>query len=40
MTQKLDTLQATLERVFADQLVSLVRARGELTITVSSGSNN
>ncbi|WP_338414513.1 NADH-quinone oxidoreductase subunit C [uncultured Sphaerotilus sp.] len=34
MTQKLDTLQAALERVLADRLVSLVRARGELTITV------
>jgi NADH-quinone oxidoreductase subunit C len=34
MTQKLDTLQATLERVFADRLVSLVRARGEITVTV------
>ena len=34
MTQKLDTLQAALERVLADRLVSLVRARGELTVTV------
>lgn len=34
MTQKLDTLQSALERVFADRLVSLVRARGEITITV------
>ena len=34
MTQKLDTLQAALERVLADRLVRLVRARGELTITV------
>jgi NADH-quinone oxidoreductase subunit C len=34
MTQKLDTLQATLERVLADRLVSLVRARGEITVTV------
>jgi NADH-quinone oxidoreductase subunit C len=39
MTQKLDTLQATLERVFADQLVSLVRARGELTITVNAADS-
>jgi len=39
MTQKLDTLQATLERVFADQLVSLVRARGELTITVNAAES-
>ena len=34
MTQKLDTLQAALERVLVDRLVRLVRARGELTITV------
>jgi NADH-quinone oxidoreductase subunit C len=34
MTQKLDTLQATLERVLANSLVSLVRARGEITVTV------
>jgi NADH-quinone oxidoreductase subunit C len=34
MTQKLDTLQATLERVFGERLVQLVRARGEITVTV------
>jgi NADH-quinone oxidoreductase subunit C len=39
MTQKLDTLQATLERVFADRLVSLVRARGEITITVKAADS-
>jgi NADH-quinone oxidoreductase subunit C len=39
MTQKLDTLQATLERVFADRLVSLVRARGEITVTVKAADS-
>ncbi len=34
MTQKLDTLQAALERVIGERAVSLVRARGELTLTV------
>ena len=35
MTQKLDTLQAALESVLGDSLKSLVRARGEITITVA-----
>jgi NADH-quinone oxidoreductase subunit C len=39
MTQKLDTLQATLERVLADRLVSLVRARGEITVTVKAADS-
>ncbi|MDZ7858269.1 NADH-quinone oxidoreductase subunit C [Sphaerotilus sp.] len=39
MTQKLDTLQSALERVFADRLVSLVRARGEITITVKAADS-
>ncbi|WP_310460167.1 NADH-quinone oxidoreductase subunit C [Sphaerotilus sp.] len=39
MTQKLDTLQAALERVFADRLVSLVRARGEITVTVKAADS-
>jgi NADH-quinone oxidoreductase subunit C len=39
MTQKLDTLQSALERVFADRLVSLVRARGEITITVKASDS-
>jgi NADH-quinone oxidoreductase subunit C len=39
MTQKLDTLQAALERVLADRLVSLVRARGEITITVKASDS-
>ncbi|WP_293995875.1 NADH-quinone oxidoreductase subunit C [Sphaerotilus sp.] len=39
MTQKLDTLQAALERVFADRLVSLVRARGEITVTVKASDS-
>ncbi|MFM2054453.1 MAG: hypothetical protein RL456_2490 [Pseudomonadota bacterium] len=34
MTQKLDTLQAALERILGERVVRLVRARGELTITV------
>jgi NADH-quinone oxidoreductase subunit C len=39
MTQKLDTLQAALERVLADRLMSLVRARGEITITVKASDS-
>jgi NADH-quinone oxidoreductase subunit C len=35
MTQRLDTLQATLESVLGDAIKSLVRARGEITITVA-----
>ena len=34
MTQKLDTLQAALEAALGPKLKSLVRARGEITITV------
>ncbi|ACB33771.1 NADH (or F420H2) dehydrogenase, subunit C [Leptothrix cholodnii SP-6] len=34
MTQKLDTLQAAIERVIGDRIVHLVRDRGELTLTV------
>jgi len=34
MTQKLDTLQAALERVLGDRIVSLVRRLGEITVTV------
>jgi NADH-quinone oxidoreductase subunit C len=34
MTQKLDTLQAALETALGDALKSLVRDRGEITITV------
>ena len=37
MTQKLDTLQAALERILGDRVTKLVRARGELTITVKAG---
>ncbi len=37
MTQKLDTLQAALERILGDRVARLVRARGELTITVKAG---
>lgn len=37
MTQKLDTLQAALERILGDRVAKLVRARGELTITVKAG---
>ncbi len=35
MTQKLDTLQAALETALGDQIKTLVRARGEITITVA-----
>jgi NADH-quinone oxidoreductase subunit C len=35
MTQKLDTLQAALEAALGDQIKTLVRARGEITITVA-----
>jgi NADH-quinone oxidoreductase subunit C len=35
MTQKLDHLEATLKARLADSLVSLVRERGEITITVT-----
>jgi NADH-quinone oxidoreductase subunit C len=35
MTQKLDTLQAALTQVLGDSLKTLVRDRGEITITVS-----
>jgi NADH-quinone oxidoreductase subunit C len=34
MTQKLDTLQAALTRVLGDIVTSLVRDRGEITVTV------
>ena len=34
MTQKLDTLQAALERILGERVSKLVRARGEITITV------
>ena len=34
MSQKLDTLQAALEKVLGNRIKSLVRARGELTLTV------
>jgi NADH-quinone oxidoreductase subunit C len=34
MSQKLDTLQAALEGALVDKLVQLVRARGEITVTV------
>ncbi len=34
MSQKLDTLQAALERILGDKVVKLVRALGELTLTV------
>ncbi|MDQ5897721.1 MAG: NADH-quinone oxidoreductase subunit [Pseudomonadota bacterium] len=37
MTQKLDTLQAALERILGERVAKLVRARGELTITVKAG---
>ncbi len=36
MSQKLDTLQAAVERVLGDKVVNLVRALGELTLTVRS----
>ena len=35
MTQKLDTLQAALETTFGDRIKSLVRDRGEISITVA-----
>jgi NADH-quinone oxidoreductase subunit C len=35
MTQKLDTLQAALEAALGDSIKSLVRARGEITLTVA-----
>jgi NADH-quinone oxidoreductase subunit C len=35
MTQKLDTLQAALTQVLGDSLKTLVRDRGEITVTVS-----
>jgi NADH-quinone oxidoreductase subunit C len=35
MTQKLDTLQAALVRVLGDRASQLVRARGELTLTLN-----
>ena len=38
MTQKLDTLQAALQSTLGDTLLSLVRDRGEITITVSAAS--
>jgi NADH-quinone oxidoreductase subunit C len=34
MTQKLDNLQAALERILGERVAKLVRARGEITITV------
>jgi NADH-quinone oxidoreductase subunit C len=37
MTQKLDTLQEALQTTLGDALQSLVRARGEITITVPAG---
>ena len=37
MTQRLDNLQAALETVLGGRLRSLVRARGEITITVAAG---
>ncbi|KDB51792.1 NADH-quinone oxidoreductase subunit C [Sphaerotilus natans] len=37
MTQKLDTLQAALERILGDRVAKMVRARGELTMTVKAG---
>ena len=36
MTQRLDTLQAALESALGPQIQSLVRARGEITLTVKS----
>ncbi|RZS58479.1 NADH-quinone oxidoreductase subunit C [Sphaerotilus mobilis] len=35
MTQKLDTLQAALQRVLGDRAAQLVRERGELTLTIN-----
>ncbi|MFM2348580.1 MAG: hypothetical protein RL654_3333 [Pseudomonadota bacterium] len=37
MTQKLDTLQASLGRILGDRVAKMVRARGELTMTVKAG---
>ena len=37
MTQKLDTLQAALHSTLGDAILSLVRDRGEITITVPAG---
>ena len=37
MTQRLDTLQAALEGALGDKLGRLVRALGELTLTVKAG---
>ncbi|MCK6421466.1 MAG: NADH-quinone oxidoreductase subunit C [Aquabacterium sp.] len=37
MTQRLDNLQAALETVLGGRLRSLVRARGEITVTVAAG---
>ena len=34
MSQKLDTLQAALERILGERIAKLVRARGEITVTV------
>ncbi|MCW5633053.1 MAG: NADH-quinone oxidoreductase subunit C [Rubrivivax sp.] len=35
MTQKLDSLQAALQGALGDRILSLVRARGEITVTVA-----
>jgi NADH-quinone oxidoreductase subunit C len=37
MTQKLDTLQAALQAVLGDSIGTVVRDRGEITITVAAG---
>ncbi len=37
MTQRLDTLQAALQAALGDAIVNLVRARGELTLTIAAG---
>ena len=37
MSQKLDTLQSALEGALGEMITSLVRARGEITVTVASG---
>jgi NADH-quinone oxidoreductase subunit C len=37
MTQRLDTLQAALQAALGERIVSLVRDRGELTLTVGAG---
>ena len=34
MTQKLDTLQSALEAALGDSIKTLVRSRGEITVTV------